>query len=90
MTYNAKQGLQTVVAKQHCMLSNDVIFRKTKLLTLKKKDRWMFKYWWLFKWSLIENGYTLDFHFFGWGTYPRILSSQLNYKTRLFSHCING
>jgi len=48
MTYNAKHGLQTVVAKQRCMLSNDVIFRKTKLLTLKKKDRWMFKYWWLF------------------------------------------
>jgi len=31
MTYNAKQGLLAVVAKQRRMLPNDVIFRKTKL-----------------------------------------------------------
>jgi len=28
--YNAKQGLQAVVAKQRHMLPNDVIFRKKK------------------------------------------------------------
>jgi len=28
MTYNAKQGLVAVVAKQHQMLPNDVIFQK--------------------------------------------------------------
>jgi len=28
MTYNAKQGLLTMVAKQRRLLSNDVIFRK--------------------------------------------------------------
>jgi len=31
MTYNAKQGFQAVVAKQLRMLSNDVIFWKTKM-----------------------------------------------------------
>jgi len=32
MTYNAKQGLQAVVAKQGRTLPNDVIFGKTKML----------------------------------------------------------
>ena len=31
MTYNAKQCLQVVVAKQRRMLPNDVMFRKTKM-----------------------------------------------------------
>jgi len=32
MTYNAKQGLLAVVAKQRRILPNDVIFRKTGML----------------------------------------------------------
>jgi len=32
MTYSANQFLQAVVAKQHRLLPNDVIFRKTKML----------------------------------------------------------
>jgi len=35
MTFNAKQGLPAVVAKQRRMLQNDVIFRNIKLFTLK-------------------------------------------------------
>ena len=31
MTYNEKQGLLAVVSKYRRMLSNDVIFRKTKM-----------------------------------------------------------
>jgi len=30
MTYNVNQGLLAVVAKQHRLLPNDVIFRKNK------------------------------------------------------------
>ena len=39
MTYNAKQGLRAVVAKQRRMLPNDVIFQKTKMFKEKKKER---------------------------------------------------
>jgi len=35
MQFNAIQGLQAVVTKQHCMLPNDVIFRKSKLFMFK-------------------------------------------------------
>jgi len=35
MTYNAKQGLLAVVAKQTRMMSNDVIFRKNKIVYIK-------------------------------------------------------
>jgi len=31
MTYNAKQGLPALVAKQHYILPNDIIFRKTNM-----------------------------------------------------------
>ena len=37
MTYNAKQGLQAVVAKQGRTLPNDVIFGKTKNVKIKEE-----------------------------------------------------
>jgi len=52
------QWLLRVVAKQHRLLPNDIIFRKIKCFTFKYKD------WWLCKWSLVEIGYTLDFYHF--------------------------
>jgi len=44
--YNAKQGLQAVVAKQRHMLPNDVIFRKKRKRN-KKRRCW-------FTWILVE------------------------------------
>ena len=72
MTYNAKQGLQAVVAKQRRMLPNDLIFLKTKLFKQKKKDQWMFAG------SLVEIEYTLIFHPLTQVTYPLTLKENLS------------
>jgi len=49
-TYNTKQGLQVVVAKQCCMLPNDVTFQKTKNVSIKEGS------------MIVEIEYTLNFH----------------------------
>ena len=56
MAFNAKQGLQAVVAQQRRILPNDVIFLKTKNVLIKEEGLMIVNV------KLVEIEYILIFH----------------------------